>query len=214
MKISVITPTIRGDEGLFRPRRGLKRQTMRECEWLVERHDPNDPPNFNAAMNNAIRKARGELIVFLQDFIEPKSFGLKMFWKAYQEEPNVFWTAPVGQTMDDEMIDWDWRKDCDGSDRNFMEWEIDWAAAPRDALIRIGGFDEELDKQWGFDNVNVGLRATMAGYRIKCLPKNRAVALDHRQMMGEHEYSDLRDVDFHNRRLDEIRRGLQLSYLT
>lgn len=211
MKISVITPTIRGDKGLERPRQSLKNNTFKDYEWIIERHDPKDPPDFNAAMNRAIKKAKGELIVFLQDYIKIPSWGLRKFWKAYDEELNVFWTSPVGKTLDDQLIEWDWRKHA-SRDCNFMEWEIDWAAAPKNALVEIGGFDEKLDKHWGFDNVNVGFRAVISGYKIKCLSENFAVAYDHNEVM-EHPYQKLRSPNFHNERLDEIRLGKQIKYL-
>lgn len=212
--ITVITPTIRGEEGLKWPRLSLKRQSYKDFEWLIEKHDPNDPPDFNQAMNRMLKKAKGELIVILQDHTHIKTDGLKMFWRAYQENPTIFFTAPLGKVMSlRDTPRWDWRYNLPSSDElNFMQWEIDWAAAPRFALQEIGGFDEELDKQWGFDNVNVGLRAHLAGYRIRNLPQNMAVAYDHDSAM-DHPYRKIQDAGFHNERLDQFRKGLKIQYL-
>ena len=211
MRISVITPTIRGTKGLKRPKVSLRKQTLKDFEWIVERHDPQEPPDFNQAMNRALRKAKGELIVFLQDYIAIPKDGLEKFWDAYQQDKKAFFTAPVGQTLDDKEITWDWRKhkkdEC-----NFMEWEIDWGAAPKQALFDIGGFDEELDKYWGFDNVNVGLRGVKAGYRVKCIYDNKAIALNHR-IFEDHPYQGLRNPNFHNERLQDIEMGNFKSFL-
>lgn len=212
VKISVLTPTIRGNEGLKRPLISLRNQTFKDFEWLVEKHNPKDPPDFNAAMNRLVDRAHGELIVFLQDYIKINQYGLARFWAAYEATPSTFFTAPVGKTKDDREVAWDWRKHrlaLDGCD--FKEWEIDWACAPKSAIIGIGGFDEELDKHWGFDNVNIGMRATMAGHQVKNLPENEAVALDH-NFFKPHPYQSLRNPAFHNARLQEIKMGLQIVW--
>lgn len=154
-----------------------------------------------------LRRAQGELVVFLQDFISIPTTGLERFWEAYQREPAVFFTAPVGKTVDNIAVSWDWRRHHEGVDNlNFMEWEIDWASAPLSALKDIGGFDEELDKFWGFDNVNIGLRAAEKGYIIKNIPGNPAVAWDH-NAYTKHPYQPLRNPEFHNQRLQDIQRG-------
>jgi hypothetical protein len=95
-----------------------------------------------------------------------------------------------------------------------MEWEIDWAAAPKELLVQIGGFDEELDKYWGFDNVNIGMRADQAGIKLMNLPNNKAIAIDHNSFV-EHPYMGLRNPDFHNARLMAISQGrVKVDYLS
>ncbi len=184
-------------------RKSLNKQTRNDFEWLIESHDPKEPPDFNQAMNRLIRKAKGELLVIVQDYIKIPENGLESFFKAYKKEPNVAFTAPV---IKEGKKDWRCYRD---TDCNFMEWECDYASIPRKMLVEIGGFDEELDKQWGFDNVNVALRIEMAGYKIKCLKDNRASVIDHNKII-KHPYQKLRDPDFHNQRLNEIRRGLKI----
>ena len=66
-KISVITPTIR-PAGLAILRKCLLEQTFTSFEWLVDinytgKHD------LNASYNRLIKRAKGELIVSLQDYI-------------------------------------------------------------------------------------------------------------------------------------------------
>jgi hypothetical protein len=41
--ISVLTPTIRGKEGLKRPKESLENQSFKGFEWLIEKHDPKKP---------------------------------------------------------------------------------------------------------------------------------------------------------------------------
>lgn len=188
---------------------------MTDFEWLVESHDPTTPPDFNQAMNRMLRKAKGKLVVFLQDFIEIPEYGLEAFWAEYNLNQNAVWTAPVGKRKkDSQAIEWDWRKFRDDEDTcNFMEWEIDWACAPLKVLKEVGGFDEELDKYWGFDNVNIGQRIADAGYEIRCLSINPAVAIDHNDFIP-HPYQELRNPDFHNVRLQDIRMGnVTINYL-
>lgn len=209
-KISVITPTIRGIDALKRVEEGLKKQQFRDFEWIIKISNvfPNGS-DLNASYNQLIRASRGELIVFIQDYIEPNPAGLEKFWHAYIHDSRQFLTAPVKF----ENKDWDWRKYRQEYEScTFAEWEINWAAAPKSALIEIGGFDEELDKFWGFDNVNVGLRATMAGYEITNLPDNPAFGIDHEELI-EHPYRKLRNTDFHNGRLHKIKAGLKIKYL-
>lgn len=206
MLVSCVTPTIRGFSGLQRPALGLLMQTFKDYEWVYEIHDPKDPPDLNACLNRLIKRSKGDIIVFLQDYILPNPTGLQQFVDAMNHQ-EAFYTAPVGKTLDDKEVEWEWRKYRSmQDDLNSMEWEIDWACASRNSLVKIGGFDEELDKYWGFDNVNIGLRAEMAGYKIRNLPANTAVAFDHNKKM-EHPYMGLRNPDFHNARLKEIEMG-------
>ena len=226
MKISVLTPTIRS-EGLVYVKDGLDKQTMSgEFEWLVEVNYSNKP-DLNRAYNKMLKRAKGELIVFLQDYITIQPNGLEQFWLSYQEggkkHQSPFTTSPVGKVKRKEHIsgstwtladpEWDWRGSRYG-EIEWNEWEIDWGAAPKWALFEIGGFDEELDHpRWGFDNVNVGLRASLAGYKFYNLQDNKATGLDHDEMMA-HPFRSMRDPDFHNERLEEFRRGLQIDYLS
>ena len=203
-KISVITPTIR-PEKLHITEKYLAEQSFRDFEWIIE-ENTSGKSDLNAAFNRAIRKAQGELIVFLQDCIEITPNGLQKFWDAYQESPDTLFTAPVAK----EYV-WDWRKFRDRT-CNWQEWEIDWGACAKSILYDVGGFDEALDEFWGFDNVNLGLRAELKGYKFANLKDNIAWAEDH-DKKSEHPFRHLRNPMFHNRRLDEIRMGLEVKYL-
>jgi len=205
MLISVLTPSIR-PEGLKIVQECLSEQTFQDFEWLVELGIPKKGNDLNQAYNRMLRRAKGELMVSYQDFIRIKQDGLERFWKAYQDRPDTFFTAPVGKVKnwDDEPRS-DWRTFTENCMWN--GWEIDWACAPLQALKSLGGFDEELDEHtWTFDNVNVGLRAEMAGFKFGCIPTNSARALDHDAFM-EHPFRKKYSDTWHNMRLAEIRRG-------
>ena len=209
VKISVCSPTIR-PEGLKRTQECLAKQTFQDFEWLVEVGIPSRGPDLEAAYNRMIRRAKGELIVSLQDYIQIQDDGLEQFWKAYQADKKTFYTAPVGRTLDYKDITWDWRTIPEAKP-DWRAWEIDWAAAPREALIEIGGFDEEMSaKYWTVGNVSVGCRADIAHYKFAHLPNNKAIAWDHNKVL-EHPFNQIQDADAHNQRLDDFRMGLKLT---
>lgn len=212
MKISVLTPTIRPEEGLKRVAKSLRKQSFKNFEWLVE-INITDKPDFNQAMNKMLKRAKGELIVILQDYIEIPENGLENFWNAYQKNPRILYTSAVVKIKKNKEKQYDWRfYDMGIEYKNFMEWEIDWACAPKKMFFEVGGFDEYLDQAWSFDNVNIGLRAVMYGYKIKVLPGNTAYAIDHDEII-KHPFRKLRDCKLHNDRLEEIRQGLIIEYL-
>lgn len=144
VKISVLTPSVR-PVGLEIVRKGLMEQTFQDFEWLVEigtgEHD------LNKAYNRMLRRAEGELFVSLQDFIKIPPDYLQKFWDAYQENPDTFFTAPVGKVDDIEYkgdVRWDWRAWTNGEkDPKVMPgkwdcWEIDSGACPMKPLKRWG----------------------------------------------------------------------------
>lgn len=213
MKISVLTPTIRGQEALAPNAMALASQSfpVEEFEWLTEESD-GTKHDLNAAFNRMLKKAKGELIVFMEDYTKCTTNGLQKFWDAYQKEPKVFWTAPLGKTDDWQKINWDWRAYADAIDTTYKNWEIDWGAAPKEALFEIGGFDEELDKYWSCDNVNVGYRAYLNGYKFKNMFDNPAMALDHDKVM-EHPFRKNFNPAFNQERMDSFKPGEKLTYL-
>ncbi len=179
MKISVISPSIR-PRGLEVNRFSLMEQTFKDFEWLIDinwtgEHD------LNASYNRLLRRSSGELIVSMQDYLKVRPDYLQRFWDAYQANKDTFFTAPVGKVKDmnyEPPAVWDWRAYEDAKP-DYKCWEIDSGAAPREALFKVGGFDEALDQWWSFDNVSVGKRADMMGYKFANLFDNPALAFDH-----------------------------------
>lgn len=230
IKISVLTPTYRKG-GLKLPFQGLNNQTFKYFEWVVITECPEHlsliekgvkvfmaPPktkfsNLNASLNEGIRRCQGELIVMLQDYIKPNPHGLQKFWDFYQEHPEPI-TCPVGK-LDDE-IRWDWRKGRQfGYLENYAEWEADWASIPRFILEELGGYDEDYDNGWSWDNANLAFRASRLGYRFWIDPTNTAIAYDHDKFL-KHPYREKPNSDLHTKKMEDILSGkepIKLNYL-
>ena len=206
MKISVLTPSIR-PHGLEITRQSLLAQTFKDFEWLVDinwtgEHD------LNASLNRLLKRSRGEIVVILQDYIKIEPDALQRLVDTFKGN---FTTYPVGKTdtLDySGQVKWDWRKH-NIKEIHWQQWEIDFGACPRDALVSIGGFDEELDRYWSCDNVNVGCRADLAGYKFECIGIT-AIAYDHDAFI-EHPFRKNYNPNFNNERMDLFRRGLKLT---
>jgi hypothetical protein len=222
VRVSVISVSIR-PKGLDIIQKCLAEQTFpfEDFEWLTELSvPPKCNYDLNKAYNRALRRAKGELVVSLQDYIKVTPQYLEKFWKAYQENPKTFFTAPVGKTDKEDFtgnIRWDWRAYKDAKP-DWKCWEIDSGAAPRQALFDIGGFDEELDGKWSCDNINVGFRADKSGYRFMNLFDNPAVAYDHDAFIPNPFRKVGKDfekvVQFNAQRMREIEMGeLKINYL-
>lgn len=207
MNISVLCPTIR-PQGLEPVLESLKKQTYKDFEFLVEvgygNHD------LNAAFNRMLKRAKGELIVFYEDYTKVPDDFLATCWELYQKEPRTFWTFPVGKTLDWEQITWDWRKEADEID--YQGWEADLACAPLQALKEIGGFDEELDRYWSCDNLNVALRASLCDYKFKVYNKIHGIAYDHDKAM-HHPFREQYNPNFNHTRMEAFKRGFKINYL-
>lgn len=211
IKISVLTPSIR-PEGLKYNQESLERQTFKDFEWLVELGIPGRGHDLNAAYNRMLRRAKGELIVSMQDYMKAPPDWLEKWWKAYQENPGTFMTAPHGKTLDWVNIEWDWRAYEDANKPSYDCWEIDNAAAPLEALKSIGGFDEELDRYWSSDNVNVAYRAYLNGFQFKNIFNNPVVSLNHDKIIP-HPFREKYNPKFNRERMDTFKPGEKLNYI-
>lgn len=208
--ITVCTPSIR-PLGLQYTQESLKKQTFKDFEWLTEISIPERGHDLNAAYNRMLRRAKGELIVSVQDYITLPPDGLEKFWEEYQKDKTTFFTAPVGKTLDGEKIDWDWRAFAP-DEMDWMRWEIDWGAAPLSALKLIGGFDEELDNYWSSDNLSVGYRASRFNYKFKNLTENKAVAFNH-DAKFPHPFREKFNPQFTEERMEFYKFNPQLNYI-
>lgn len=214
IKITVITPSIR-PKGLEITQKCLAQQTFKDFEWLQEISIPGRGHDLNAAYNRALRRAKGELIVSLQDYIMVTPQYLEKFWKIYKENPKTFFTSSVGKTDQEDFSGkprWDWRAYSDAICK-YNTWEIDSGAAPLLALKEIGGFDEALDDHWSCDNVSVGWRAELAGYKFLNVFDNPTVAWDHDAFI-DHPFRKDFDPHFNAYRMRLIEMGeLKIDYL-
>ena len=220
IKISVICPTIR-PRGLEIIQECLAKQTFQEFEFLVEVGIPERGHDLNAAFNRMIRRAKGELLVFWQDYVKAPDDALEKWWKAYQKHQDTLMTAPLGKVDNygDKEIRWDWRawkqneKQTDFTDCLPRSFEIDWGAAPKKAIYDIGGFDEEADFHWSGDNVLVAIRADMKGWKFACFFTNPAIVWDHDAHM-KHPFRERYNTNFLNDRINAYKAGLEVDYLS
>ena len=221
IKCSILTPTIRS-ESLPLMAEALKKQTMpfSEFEWLIDVNISGEH-DLNASFNKLIKRSKGELCIFLEDYTKILPDGLERFWKAYQENPDTCFTAPLGKVDKFGVGDsprWDWRVNkqrADQTDYTDCSWntcELDWGAIPRKILYDIGGFDERLDQFWSMDNVSVGKRADLLGYKFKCVFTNPAVAIDHDKFI-KHPFRERFNPREVNQIMNEYHDNPHLDYL-
>lgn len=209
--ISVCTPTIR-PKGLAVIQKFLKEQTFTDFEWLTEIGLMSQGHTLNQSYNRMIRRAKGEIFVSVQDYTKiPPDFLEKIAKKYEESDKRTFFTIPLGKTLDWEKVDWDWRKHR--TECTWNDWEIDAGFCPMEALWKIGGFDEELDKRWSFDNQSVGYRAEQFGYKFGVFHGTEAVAFDH-DKREKHPFRKDWDPEFWKERLDFYRFNPKLDYLT
>lgn len=166
--------------------------------------------NLSASLNAGVRAATGTLIVLLQDYIWVPPDGIARYVERYLEEgPNAI-VSGVGHqyaepsTIDDPTGAYSvWHKfpgpphgeltfrDPRTIDRGGffvtipLEWEANWGCFPRQAWQQVGGFDEDFDLGWGYDNVNFAERCQLAGFSVFLDTLNEVLCYDHIRIFGE-----------------------------
>lgn len=159
--ISILTPTIR-PEGLDIVKLGLDRQTIPYDEWLIG--SPFEPKvgkwikdgfaggywTFNREMNKLIKEAKGDFIVSIQDYTFFYPDALERFEYFYKQNPNTI-ISGVGDKYEQVYPDrgkkvWtDPRRVAGNGDCPFYAIEGNFCAFPKQAVLDVGGFDENLD---------------------------------------------------------------------
>jgi GT2 family glycosyltransferase len=222
-KISVLTPTIR-PKGLERVMESLEKQTFQDFELLVEVGLPYKGCDLSASLNRMVKRSKGELIVMLQDYIEINYQGLERFWKRHEEYPKTLMTGPKGVTKNlkscgevyyTNELAWDWRTQGILHEIQPLQWEADWASAPRQAFFDVGGYDEEYDMGWSWENAEIAIRIAKAGYNFMVDPENIAIGWNHNDF-EPHPFNFPGNLNSH--RFDETQRKLagglyKLNYL-
>lgn len=232
--ISVITPTIRF-EGLPIVEKALRRQTFKDFEWIIA--SPTKPDNVSnfiwsqdppkkegdywavyKSYNEALRKARGELIVSVQDhtFFDPT--GLEKFWFHYsQDNKNI--VSGVGNKYSDEtftVMTWkDPRERLDqGAFYKCFHNDIEWnyCAVPLKAIQDVGGFDEEMDKYSSLCGLDVLDRLNIqGGWEFWLDQTNKSYSTEHGRLPNWEEKLPFKDA--YPKRLQEYRNNPVLNYL-
>lgn len=177
-KISVICVTNRIGAGAFLEEQ-LSKQTFKDFEVIIaddseelgwhegwdwfwpRQKDDGDVWNINKAYNDCLSMVNGELIVFLQDFIEIKANGLQRFWDLYQLYPNDLITGCGHKYEDEKIVETDDR--CFGErtlvPSDWTYYELNWASCPTHIAPR---FDESMDKFYGGENQIFALNSKAA----------------------------------------------------
>jgi glycosyltransferase involved in cell wall biosynthesis len=160
------------------------------------------PYGLSHAYNAGLHVANGELLVFLQDFIEMADDGVERFVDLYRLHPEAIYSGVddrvgfKGCVNKHNLLDVFEMKKYELYGQQFkspriklgnatrisyepMEWELNWAAAPRDVLVSLGGWDNTWDTAFGYDNTQLALRHVANGGYIILDEKNMVHALSH-----------------------------------
>lgn len=236
--LSVITPTVR-EEGLEIVEKGLKRQIFTDYEWIVV--SPNKPTNLTipftwikdhekkegeywtiyGAYNEAIRQAKGDLIVSIQDytFFEPQA--LEKFNFHFQTEPKTC-VSGVGNkytSVYPELGELTWQDPRERNDQGTFypcypnDIEFNFCAIPKEAYYRVGGFDEDLNKWSSCCGLDVVTRLDMVGgYDFKLDQTNKTYSLGHGRLPNWEENNPFKNGVW-ERKLKEYQKNPILPYL-
>lgn len=152
----------------------LEKQTHQNINWLVVSQEEVEVPyipapkkkymsTLNASHNEGLKRCTNDYVVFMQDFIELEPDTIEKLLKAAKETDGFVSTTPYNPNgnLDHRNTGTGGVRECEPK-----QWEINVAIAPMKALKDLGGFDEEYDKGWSWDNVNIADRAFLLGYKF------------------------------------------------
>lgn len=235
-KVTVLTVTKRGGWASVAIE-SLERQTFKDFNWVIV-YEPGEilyedtkqlsesnlditlvqapakkrPSNLNASDNAGLRACTGKYVMFFQDLIILESDCLEKFVKL--AKPDLFLTSltknPEGDEEDPRYTWQDEVRECYP-----QEWEENVALAPLKAFKELGGYDEEYDNGWAWNNCNVAERAEILGYRFLLDETNRPQLINHTKEPVLHPEIPP-NGELHNKTMKAIRAGkkpLKLSYL-
>jgi hypothetical protein len=168
--VTVITPTSRTGNAIQIVEKALKKQTIKDFEWILQTKSPvrvGDTWSLNRDMNDAIRKSHGKLIVSWQDCTSAGPDTLEKFLFHYQKDPTSIVSGVGNKYSDENWIVETWHdpriKGVSFHECPFNEIEFNLCAIPKKAFIDVGGYDEWLDKYYGMDGYSVVERLNILG---------------------------------------------------
>lgn len=231
--ITIYTPTIR--KGWFNiMAHALARQTYKNFEWIIIddlgidrtalskkyadkykldiRYIKGDKFKVTEhalvrANNTALREAKGELLVFLQDFILPPDDGFEKMVNIYKKHPKDL-IAPVDTaflpTVKPDLESEDWfngATDIEGetvyknvrlkmrttATSNHYHFEQNYGAIPVSVARELNGWYEFMDDGLGYDNAEIAYRAIKLGSLIQIDVTNVARCLHHGIILKDYE---------------------------
>lgn len=185
-------------------------QWISPVEW-VEAPKKKRVSNLNASLNEGLRciieDNKSDYVIFYQDFIELPPDCFEKLLALADEKTFVTTCTPNYDGSDDgRYTGVDKPRSCKPA-----EWEANVAIAPMGIIRELGGFDEEYDEGWSWDNVNLAERAAMLGCNFIIDESNRPKLYPHEKVRGMFP-----NGDFHAQTMEKIRNGekpLRLDYL-
>ena len=166
--------------------------------------------NLNASLNTGLRYIDTDYVIFYQDFIELQPDCFKKLLDLATPRTFVTTCTPNYDGSDDgRYTHVDGPRSCRPE-----EWEANVAIAPMAILRELGGFDEDYDNGWSWDNVNIAQRAAMLGCKFIVDESNRPKLLPH-ELTSKLELT--LNLDRHMKNMKAIREGkkpLRLDFLS
>lgn len=158
--------------------------------------------NLNASLNEGLRHIDTDFVIFYQDFIDLSRGCFSKLLSLVDDYTFVTTCTPNYNGSDDVRFTGVRKpRKCLPN-----EWESNVAIAPMSVIRALGGFEEELDNGWSWDNVNLAERAGMLGCNFILDESNRPKLLSHEQT------SKLKfevNAERHEQIMNEIRTGLR-----
>lgn len=160
----------------------IARQTVKPYHWDIIFEGINAPvqtraSNLNASLNAGLRLIDTAYVIFYQDFIDLPDDCFEKLLNCVDARTFVT-TATINADGSNDAR-------YTGSDtvhRIRPEfWEANVAIAPMDIVRALGGFEENLDDGWAYDNVHLAQRAAMLGCKFLIDETNRPQLLEHEQ---------------------------------
>jgi len=196
----------------------VRKQTLQPKEWLlVTSVDTSiakcdamaipEPPkkrisNLNASLNQGLRFIKTPYVIFYQDFIDLPANCFEKLMKLVDEKTFVSSCTPNYDGSNDyRFTGLKKPREC-----RPMEWEANVAAAPMAIIKKLGGFDEQYDWGWSWDNVNLAERAAMLGCKFIVDESNRPKLLPHEK---NDEKTMTLNVNRHRQTMLDIRVGIR-----
>ena len=173
----------------------ISKQTTKPKSWIVIGEYGVEPigefhrapqktklSNLNSSINEGLRHIDTDYVIFYQDFIDLPPDCFEKLLALVDEKTFVTTCTPNYDGSDDRRY-----TGIDGPRKcRPEEWETNVAIAPMVILRdKLGGFNEELDWGWSWDNVEVAQRAAMIGCKFIIDESNRPKLYPHE--MSSHQ---------------------------
>lgn len=208
---------------LFQYEPGLANLGVHIVPLLEPAKKDGDYYSLNKAWNEAFKYAQGELIISIQDGLWFSPDMLEKFWIHYQNNPKAL-VGAIGHQYEQlengkpEHRVWsDPRSRTDfGSFYEVGPREIEYciASIPKQALLDVGGIDEEFDKYAALSEKEMNYRMEKAGYIFYLDQSIEYRAIKHPRLSDQWDTRYLAGCEYYDECLKQIFEGkrLKLNY--